>query len=104
MLKKQVSYVPGIGWWCKIMHFPILTRNKTDINLLKNHKTHNSILIYPEATRFTKKKYLEATQFAKKNSIKHSKYSLIPKSTGVFNLIQNCDIEFVTVSILLYFK
>ena len=102
-LKKQVSYVPGIGWWCKIMGFPILNRNKSDINILKNHKTQNSILIYPEGTRFTKNKYLEATRFALMNSIKHSKYSLIPKSTGAFNLIKSGNVKYVTVSILVYF-
>lgn len=37
------------------------------------------------------------------NSIKHSKYSLIPKSTGAFNLIKSGNVKYVTVSILVYF-
>jgi len=102
-LKKQVSYIPGIGWWCRIMNFPILSRSKLDIETLKNHKTNNSVLIYPEGTRLNKKKYKEAAIFAKKNNIKHSKYTLIPKSTGSFNLVQMKDIEYVTVSLIIYF-
>jgi len=102
-LKHQVSYIPGVGWWCKIMNFPILYRNKNDIKLLKNHKTQKSIIIYPEGTRLTTQTYKESLSYAKKNSIKMSKYAIIPKSSGAFNLIQASDVKYVTVSIIVYF-
>ncbi len=46
-MKKQIKYVPGMGWWTQIMNFPTLSRNQSDIQKLKNHNTKNSILIHP---------------------------------------------------------
>lgn len=101
-LKKAVSLVPGIGWWCKILNFPILDRNKSDIQKLKNLKSNNSIIIYPEGTRINQKKYNDSVEFAKKNGILISKYSLIPKSTGAYNILSNNKIDNLTFSFIFY--
>ena len=101
-LKKAISLLPGVGWWCKIMNFPILSRNKKDLEELTNHKTKNSILIYPEGTRKTKKKYEEAMAFSKKESIPLSDHTLIPKSKGSMALLKNNTIEHVSFSFVFY--
>ena len=38
-LKNIICIVPGIGWWCKIMNFLCLNRDKSDIKLIREHKT-----------------------------------------------------------------
>jgi hypothetical protein len=101
-LKKTISFFPGIGWWCRIMSFPILSRTKKDIEKLRNHNTRNSILIYPEGTRITKKKYQDSISFSKKNNIPLSNYSLIPKSKGCITLLENKNIERLTFSFIFY--
>lgn len=101
-LKKSISLLPGVGWWCRIMNFPILSRNKKDLEKLTNHETKNSILIYPEGTRKTKKKYEEAIAFSKKESLPLSDHTLIPKSKGAMALLKNNTIEHVSFSFVFY--
>lgn len=101
-LKKSISLLPGVGWWCRIMSFPILSRNKKDFEKLTNHKTKNSILIYPEGTRKTKKKYEEAKVFSKKESIPLSEHTLIPKSKGSLALLKNNTLENASLSFVFY--
>lgn len=101
-LKKSISLLPGVGWWCRIMSFPILSRSKKDLEKLTNHKTKNSILIYPEGTRRTEKKYKEAKMFSKKESIPLSDFTLIPKSKGSLALLKNNTIENVSFSFVFY--
>ncbi len=85
-LKKQVAYIPGIGWWCTRMKFPTLNRNIADLKTLKCDTTPFPLVIYPEGTRFTEEKYQESLQFAKKNDYPISKYAQLPKYKGTFAL------------------
>lgn len=66
-LKKQISYIPGIGWWCKIMGFPILDRNVDDVKLLEHHKTKKTILIFPKVLVSLERNICERLIMRKKN-------------------------------------
>lgn len=85
-LKKQVAYIPGVGWWCKRMKFPVLNRNKDDLKTLETSNMRFPVVIYPEGTRYSDKKYKESYQFAKQNDYPISKYAQLPKSKGSFIL------------------
>ena len=85
-LRKFVSKVPGIGWWCRIMGFPTLNRSSDDLNTLANHRTKEHMLIYPEGTRLTDKSYAAAAEFGKKRDIPISKFAAIPRTRGTFAL------------------
>jgi 1-acyl-sn-glycerol-3-phosphate acyltransferase len=84
--KKQVAYVPGIGWWCTRMKFPMLNRNISDLKILEADKTPFPIVICPEGTRYSEQKYKESYQFAKQNDYPISKYAQVPKYKGAFAL------------------
>ena len=85
-LKKQIAYVPGIGWWCTRMKFPTLNRNISDLKTLESTETSFPIVIYPEGTRYSDQKYKESYQFAKQNDYPISKYAQLPKYKGAFAL------------------
>jgi lysophosphatidic acid acyltransferase/lysophosphatidylinositol acyltransferase len=85
-LKKQIAYVPGIGWWCTRMKFPTLNRNISDLKTLESVESTFPIVIYPEGTRYSDQKYKESYQFAKQNDYPISKYAQLPKYKGAFAL------------------
>jgi 1-acyl-sn-glycerol-3-phosphate acyltransferase len=85
-LKKQVTYIPGLGWWCNKMRFPSLDRNIKDVDVLKNVQLSFPIVIYPEGTRYSKKNYDKTREYAKENNYEISKYCQLPKSKGSFIL------------------
>jgi hypothetical protein len=85
-LKKQVAYIPGIGWWCTRMKFPTLNRNISDLKTLETIARPFPIVIYPEGTRYSEEKYKESYQFAKQNDYPISKYAQLPKYKGAFAL------------------
>jgi 1-acyl-sn-glycerol-3-phosphate acyltransferase len=88
-LKKQVSQLPGPGWWCTRMKFPTLNRDISDLHILAQDTTPFPNVIYPEGTRYTNKKYRESCDFAKKNDYPISKYAQLPKYKGAFTLTKN---------------
>ena len=88
-LKKQVSYIPGIGRWCTYLNFPILNRNKDDVKILEVDSTPFPVIIYPEGTRFSDDGYRKSYQFAKQNDYPISKYAMLPKTRGSFALSGN---------------
>ncbi len=85
-LKKSITYIPGIGWWCNRMQFPSLNRNIKDLQKLESVKPIYPIIIYPEGTRYTEQKYNESYKFAKQNDYPISKYAQLPKYKGAFAL------------------
>jgi 1-acyl-sn-glycerol-3-phosphate acyltransferase len=88
-LKKQIAYVPGIGWWCTYMKFPLLNRNKDDLKILETDNTPFPVIIYPEGTRFNVDKYSENYKYAKQNDYPISNYAMLPKSRGSFAISMN---------------
>ena len=86
------------------MNFPTLSRNRSDIAMLKMHHTPNSVIIYPEGTRNSVKKHQESVLFAKKESIPISNHCLVPKSKGCLALLEDSSFEYVTFSFILYFN
>ena len=85
------------------MSFPILSRNNKDIDRLSTHSTTNSIIIYPEGTRFNPAKREEAISLANRTDIPISKYSLVPKSKGTFSLLKNESFLSITYSFIVYY-
>lgn len=64
LIKREIAWVPIIGWICLILNFPRLHRNKnrdtkvSDFSIIrKESKNHangtGALLIFPEGTRFT---------------------------------------------------
>ena len=102
-LRKFVGRIPGIGWWCRLMQFPHLDRTSTDLHTLSCHYTANSIIIYPEGTRFTKEKYKSSVNFAKMNACNISKHSLLPRTNGSYALFQHDTVKWLTFSFIVYF-
>ena len=93
-LKKTINQIPGIGWWCKRMKFPVLNRNSKDLNTLNNGSTKFPIVIYPEGTRYTTKNYISSCEYAKQNGYQISKYAQLPKYKGSFALMKNYKIVY----------
>lgn len=85
-LKKAILYVPGCGKWCTYLKFPIMSRIKTDIQMLEQYKKTFPIVIYPEGTRFTTSKHKSSYDYAKQHDFPISKYAALPKSAGCFAL------------------
>ena len=67
LIKREIVWVPIIGWICLALNFPRLRRNKnsqsgdSDFSIVKKvSKTHGhesgALLIFPEGTRFTELK------------------------------------------------
>ena len=88
-LKKQISQIPGIGWWCTRLKFPCLNRSSNDINILAKMSSSFPNVIYPEGTRYTKKNYASSCEYAKQNGYQISKYAQLPKHKGSFALMKN---------------
>jgi len=89
-LKHSLTYVPGIGWWCRRMGFPILRRNSDDIARLRVHAVQCPILIFPEGSRYTSRKYAACMEYAQQHNLSISKYALLPKYKGSFALSSSC--------------
>jgi 1-acyl-sn-glycerol-3-phosphate acyltransferase len=101
-LKKFISKVPGVGWWCRIMGFPTLSRTSADLDTLVNHRTDEHVLIYPEGTRLTDKSYAVAEEFGKKRDIPISKFAAIPRTRGTFALRQMEGLTHFIVQTIVY--
>lgn len=101
-LRKTITFVPGIGWWCRFMGFPILSRNAADLDTLANHRTKEHVLIYPEGTRLTDKSYAAAVEFGKKRDLPISKCAAIPRARGTFALRQLGGLTHFIVQTIVY--
>lgn len=104
LIKRELIWVPIIGWICLALRLPTLGRSKNtdtrirDRTIIRNTSNSHAnepgaLLIFPEGTRFTEKK--RALQGASYNNL------LKPKSGGV-NLIKehtSPDVELVDMTI-----
>ncbi len=86
LIKRELVWVPIIGWICSVLNFPLLSRNKdtesrqADMKVVQrasvqHGQARGALLLFPEGTRFS----------ALKKASRQSKYSslLQPKSGGL---------------------
>lgn len=94
LIKREIVWVPIIGWICLALNFPRLQRKKrsdsrvSDFSIIqKESKTHGdgagALLIFPEGTRFTEHK----------RTIQNAPYQhlLRPKAGGLKMIQQHAD-------------
>ena len=100
ILKKEITYFPGIGFIMYTSNDIKLSRNweqdKTtfskQIDNLKSSLTNNMkqvIIIFPEGTRSTPKKLQEGQDFSRKNDFPVYNNLLVPRIKGLYYLINN---------------
>ncbi|KAL9654804.1 hypothetical protein ABK040_008597 [Willaertia magna] len=90
MMKKAVSFVPGIGWGCALLSHILMSRDwlKDKVSIektfqnVKENKYPVWIISFLEGTRITPKKLEECQEFAKKKNIKPTNYVLTPRVKG----------------------
>ncbi|CAH1117923.1 unnamed protein product [Phaedon cochleariae] len=88
--KKVIQYVPVLGWAWKCSEFVFLERNfdkdkeviHKQITELSDHPDPMWLLMFPEGTRFTKKKLEASQEFAIKNNLPELNHHLMPRSRG----------------------
>ncbi|KAG5897509.1 hypothetical protein JTB14_030007 [Gonioctena quinquepunctata] len=88
--KKIVQYIPVLGWGWKCSEFVFLERNfdkdkdviNKQITELAEHPDPMWLLLFPEGTRFTKKKHEAAIEFAQKHNLPQLKCHLLPRTKG----------------------
>lgn len=102
LVKREVVWVPVIGWICLALNFPRLRRSKTDgarqsdfSIIQKATKTHGdeagALLIFPEGTRFS-----ELKKAKQKSPYQHL---LIPKTGGLKVITQHANVDTSLVDI-----
>ncbi|XP_072394733.1 1-acyl-sn-glycerol-3-phosphate acyltransferase gamma-like [Diabrotica undecimpunctata] len=88
--KKVIQYIPVLGWAWKCSEFVFLERNfdkdreviNKQITELAEHPDPIWLLLFPEGTRFTKKKHEASIEFAAKHNLPQLKYHLLPRTKG----------------------
>ena len=96
VIKKVVSYIPGMGWGMWALYWPFVSRdfNKDEAVLKKlfaAYERHNlpvQTWLYPEGTRRTKRKLAESQEYAKANGKAVWNHVLLPRHRG-FSLAVN---------------
>ena len=94
LIKREIVWIPIIGWICLALNFPRLRRNKnsdartSDFSIIqKESKNHGgesgALLIFPEGTRFTEQKK------TKQNA--PYQHLLRPKAGGLKMIQQHAD-------------
>lgn len=89
MAKRDLSYLPVVGWSLKMCDIVFVKRNwATDkhrigsqLNELLDYK-QATFSIYAEGTRFTPDKYKESVEFSRSRNVEPLRYHLWPKSRG----------------------
>jgi lysophosphatidic acid acyltransferase/lysophosphatidylinositol acyltransferase len=96
VIKKAVSYIPGLGWGMWALYWPFVSRdfNKDEIVLKKlfgSYERHGlpvQTWLYPEGTRKTAKKLAEAQEYSKANGYAVWNHVMLPRHRG-FSLAVN---------------
>ena len=73
------------------MGFPILGRNSDDVARLRARTVQCPILIFPEGSRYTSRKYTASMEYAQQHGLSISNYALLPKYKGSFALSKSCS-------------
>jgi 1-acyl-sn-glycerol-3-phosphate acyltransferase len=90
VIKKVVSYVPGMGWGMWALYWPFVSRDfKKDESVLKNlfgaYERHNlpvQTWLYPEGTRKTARKLAESQKYAQEAGYPVWNHVMLPRHRG----------------------
>lgn len=90
VIKKAVSYVPGLGWGMWVLYWPFVSRDfKKDETVLKNlfNAYERSGLpvqtwLYPEGTRKTAKKLADSQNHARESGYPVWNHVMLPRHRG----------------------
>ncbi|XP_061914330.1 1-acyl-sn-glycerol-3-phosphate acyltransferase delta isoform X2 [Entelurus aequoreus] len=97
LAKKELAYVPIIGWMWYFMEIVFCKRKweddrKTVAQSLQNLRDYPEkywFLLYCEGTRFTPKKHQNSMQVAESKGLPKLKYHLLPRTKGFWITVQN---------------
>lgn len=97
IIKKEVLWIPLFGYIMKKIKFVFVKRNfEEDKNVLANHctelkETNKKVwfVVYPEGTRYTKKKCDQSNQFAISVNKPTFRNVLFPKGRGLKVIVDN---------------
>ncbi|XP_034538358.1 1-acyl-sn-glycerol-3-phosphate acyltransferase delta [Notolabrus celidotus] len=97
LAKKELSYVPIIGWMWYFLEIVFCKRKweedrRTVAESLQNlwdYPEHFWFLLYCEGTRFTQKKHQVSMQVAESKGLPKLKYHLLPRTKGFWVTVQN---------------
>ena len=101
VVKDIAKWVPGFGWCMWLLNWPLLKRNWAGDKLYLKNKMQAygklesnaalTLLIFPEGTRWTEKKYKEAVQFATERKLHVPVHTMIPRYKGFQALVRGLD-------------
>ncbi|XP_026079395.1 1-acyl-sn-glycerol-3-phosphate acyltransferase delta [Carassius auratus] len=97
LAKKELSYVPVIGWMWYFLEIVFCKRKweedrKTVVQSLRNLRDYPEnfwFLLHCEGTRFTEKKHKISMEVAEKKGLPKLKYHLLPRTKGFCVTVQN---------------
>ncbi|XP_028324459.1 1-acyl-sn-glycerol-3-phosphate acyltransferase delta isoform X2 [Gouania willdenowi] len=97
LAKKELSYVPVIGWmwyfleivFCKRKWEEDRTLVAQSLQKLHDYPEHFWFLLYCEGTRFTPKKHQVSMQVAESKGLPILKHHLLPRTKGFWVTVQN---------------
>lgn len=99
LLKDSLIFVPFIGLGVYFLKFCFLKRNfnedviriKKWAHFIKHNKVPLWLIIYPEGTRYTEKKYKESLEFCKIRGLEPFKKLLYPRYKGFLEINKHLD-------------
>lgn len=103
LIKKELIYVPVVGWVCLALNFPRLTRGQKPGGKGKDFDSVTSAVMEMDNSAFALLNFIEGTRFtpAKREQLKSKyQYLLNPKTGSLRLMLENlphCDIVDVTL-------
>jgi len=95
--KNSIKYIPGIGTMIYYSNDIIINRKwKNDKHLLKNYldnicndsnSDNKIIIIFPEGTRYTERKFIESNEYSINNNLPIYNNLLVPKMKGLWYIL-----------------
>ncbi|XP_066507436.1 1-acyl-sn-glycerol-3-phosphate acyltransferase delta isoform X3 [Hoplias malabaricus] len=97
LAKKELAYVPIIGWMWYFLEIVFCKRKWEDdrrtvtqsLKRLQDYPENFWFLLYCEGTRFTEKKHKISMEVAEKKGLPKLKYHLLPRTKGFCVTVQN---------------
>ena len=90
-LKKDNLNIPSIGYLFAADNDLLVDQKwKTDENIIErkiDNIKEGNIIIFPEGTRFSEKKYKKGVEFSKQNNLPIYDYTMVPRTKGIWKLI-----------------
>ncbi|PSK46191.1 hypothetical protein B9Z65_5159 [Elsinoe australis] len=95
--KRELRWVPFLGWGLWAMGMPLVSRKWTEdkremdriFHGVVNRKWPMWLIAYSEATRYTQEKYAEAVEWCKAHNKPIPKHTLYPRNKGFIAMVQN---------------